>query len=50
MEELGLKTALKTRYMDDVRKTMAAIKRGIVYRNFKLGHCPIKELADQLRY
>ena len=50
MEELGLKTALKTRYMDDIRKIMSAIRRGTVYRNSKLTHCPEKEAADQLRY
>ena len=49
MEELELKTDLKTRYMDDVRKIMAAIRRGIVYRNFKLTHCPEKEATDQFR-
>ena len=49
MEELGLKTALKTRYMDDIRKIMSAIRKGTVYRNSKLIHCPEKEVADQHR-
>ena len=46
---MGLKTDLKTRYMDDIRKIMSAIRKGTVYRNSKLTHCPEKEAADQYR-
>merc|ERR1711895_197308 len=35
--------------MDDIRKNMSAIRKGTVYTNFKLTHCPEKEAADQYR-
>ena len=49
MEELGLKTDLKTRYMDDIRKIMSALRKGTVYRNSKLTHSHEKGATDQFR-
>ena len=45
--ELRLKVNLLVRYMDDIRKSLQAIKSGTVYKGGKLGYCREKDILDR---
>ena len=47
LKELILKTNLLTRYMDDIRKSLQAVKGGTVYKEGKLVYCREKDIEDR---